>query len=306
MFGVLCAWVYLPTFRLLLHTWTNDPQYSHGYLVPVFALYLLYARRERLQGVTAQSNWWGVVLLGLSGMIRIAGAYYANDWLDAFALLPTLAGLAVLLGGRAALLWAWPAIAFLVFMIPLPYRVAHLLSGPLQTLATSLSAYVMQTMGLPAFAEGNTILLQDSRIAVVEACNGLSMLLVFIALTTATAVMIRRSWFDRLLVVASSIPLAVVANVARIATTGVAQVFLGPRAAELIFHDLAGWLMMPFALGLLWVELKVVDFILVPAVAPSSEQPRQPTRPAPTVQGNQEKQKRSPARQAPIIPGLRR
>ena len=96
--------------------------------------------------------------------LHIAGGYYAYTWLDAFSLLPTLAGVVLTLGGQAAWRWAWPAVGFLIFMIPLPYRLEVSLAAPLQRIATVSSTFLLQTFGLPAVAEGNVILLSEARI----------------------------------------------------------------------------------------------------------------------------------------------
>jgi exosortase len=261
--AAISLWAYWPTFAWLIHEWTTDPQYSHGYLVPVFSVVLLWLRRGQLQNVTWQMSWWGISLLALAGLMRVGGAYVGFDYLDGLSLLPCLAGLFFLFGGWAACKWALPSIGFLFFMVPLPFQIAHGLSGPLQTLATKISAYAMQTLGLPALPEGNTILLNNNTIAVAEACSGLSMLFVFLALSTAMFIVLRRPLLDRLLILASAIPIALVANAVRITSTGIAYELLGQEAGDLIFHDLSGWLMMPLALGLLWLELKLLDLVLV-------------------------------------------
>jgi exosortase len=245
--------------------WGSDPQYSHGFLVPAFSAYLLWSRRGLLQACRRGTSWWGVGLLAAAGLLRVAGAYLSFDWLEGMSLLPCLTGLAVLLGGVPALRWSWPALAFLAFMIPLPYRLAHGLSAPLQGITTEVSGYAMQTLGLPCLVEGNTVLLQTTRLSVAEACSGLSMLIVFAALTTAAAIVVRRPTLDRVALVASAVPIAIVANAVRIIATGVAYATAGPQLADLIFHDLAGWFMMPLAIGLLALVLKVLDWVLVPA-----------------------------------------
>ena len=101
------------------------------------------------------------------------GAYYYFTWFDAISLLPSVAGLCLLVGGWDTLRWAWPSIAFLIFMVPLPYRVEAALGSPLQRLATLSSTYVLQLFGLPAFSSGNTIVINDYTIGIVDACNGL-------------------------------------------------------------------------------------------------------------------------------------
>src|SRR5262249_35685267 len=150
--------------------------------------------------------------------------------------------------------WSWPAIAFLVFMLPLPFRVEVALSHPLQRVATYLSTYALQTLGFAAVSEGNIIILDNVRIGVVEACNGLGMLVTFVAMTTATVLIVRRSWIETVLILLSAIPIALLANVLRITTTGILHAEVGGQIGDIVFHDLAGWLMMPIALCLLWLE----------------------------------------------------
>lgn len=268
LLGVVLVWAFGPTLAELAHRWSSDSQYSHGYLVPAFAVLLLWMRRERCAAIAPTFSWWGVALLALGVALRFVGEYIFLDWLDAAALLPCLAGLTVLLGGRAALAWAWPAIAFLGFMIPLPFRLEIALAHPLQRVATLASTYVLQTIGFPALSEGNVILLGDTRIGVVEACSGLSMLVIFFALSTAFTFVVRRPMWQKLLLIASAVPIALIANITRITVTGVMHETVGHRAADIVFHDLAGWLMMPFALCLLWLELKALGRLFV-EVAPS-------------------------------------
>jgi exosortase len=261
--ALLTIWSYWPTLAAMAHKWTIDPQYSHGYLVPAFAIALLWLRRRRLQGVTWSWSWWGVALVAGAALLRVVSAYLNFDWLDAASLLPCLAGWFLLLGGRVALAWSAPSLAFLFFMIPLPYRVETSLGLPLQAVATFASTYLLQLLGFPALAEGNVILINDSRIGVVEACNGLSMLLVFFALATALIILTDRPWVDKALLLVSAVPIAIAANVLRITLTGVAHECLSHEFADRFFHDWAGWLMMPLALGLFYLEMWLLSRLLV-------------------------------------------
>jgi exosortase len=253
------AWSYWPTLCEMVAKWSSDPQYSHAYFVPAFALYLVWARRTELAQCSGQPSWWGLVPLLAGLVLRLAGIMLYFDWLEQVSLLPFLAGALLLLGGWSAFRVCWPAVAFLGFMFPLPYSLERALSQPLQSVATQVSTYALQTMGLPAFAEGNVIVLNESNIGVVEACNGLGMLVLFFALATGVAMLIRKPVLDRLLLVASAIPIAVLSNVVRITVTSVLHEFAGHRLAELVFHDLAGLLMMPLALGMLFVVLWILS-----------------------------------------------
>jgi exosortase len=225
-------------------------------------------RRDRLDAAALRPGPWGLALLAAGLGLRLAGTYYYFVWLDPISLVPCVAGLTLLLGGRAAWRWAWPAVLFLTFMIPLPYRLANALSGPLQRLATVTSTFVMQTLGLPALAEGNVILVNDHEINIVEACSGLRMLVVFFALSTAMVLVLRRHWVDKALILASAVPIALVSNIFRVTVTGVMYEAGHSEMASTFFHDAAGWLMMPVGLGLLWVELKVLSYLFIDQPAP--------------------------------------
>lgn len=264
------AWALWPALVAMADRWARDPRYAHGYLVPAFALALLWMRRSRLEGGAAAPSEWGLVVLAAGAALALAGGYFRVDWFEGLALLPYLAGMALLLGGRRALGWAWPSIAFLAFMIPLPWRVERALGPPLQSIAATASTYVLQTAGFMAYAEGNVIQVNEARIGVVEACNGLSMLMTFVALATAAAMVVRRPLLDRLVLVASAVPVALVANVARIALAAILHETMGGRASATFYHDLAGWFMMPMALLLYWAEVAIMSRLLVEGRRPQA------------------------------------
>ena len=120
----LIAWAFWPSMVELAEIWESDPQYSHGYLVPLFAVALLWLRRDYCNSTKMRRSWWGVAIVAAGCLIRLGGGYYYYFWLERFALLPIVAGLAMTLGGWAALRWSWPSIAFLIFMLPLPSGLA--------------------------------------------------------------------------------------------------------------------------------------------------------------------------------------
>jgi exosortase len=256
-------WSYWTTLGEMAHRWARDPQYSHGYLVPGFCLVLLWLRREHLARGPVGVSWLGVPLLAFGLAVRLVGAFYYFVWLDAISILPVVAGLFLLLGGWTALRWSWPAVLFLGFMVPLPHRVSVSCAEPLQRFATSTSTYLLQTLGFPAIAEGNVILLDNVELGIVEACSGLRMLVIFFALSTGFVLLVRRPLWEKLFIAASALPIALVVNVIRITVTGILYQVGSSETAHAVFHDLAGWLMMPMALGLLAVELWLLKSLLL-------------------------------------------
>jgi exosortase len=195
----------------------------------------------------------------------MAGAYFYFGALSEVAFLPALAGLCLCLGGWRLLRIAGPSIAYLLFMLPLPFSAEVALANPLQRLATVASTYLLQTCGLAASAEGNRIVLsQPEPLNVAEACSGLGMMMTFCAMATAVAIVLKRPLLDKIVVVVSALPVAVAANVFRITLTGILYETVGTQVGNFIYHDLVGLLvMMPVALLLIWLELKILSRLLV-------------------------------------------
>jgi exosortase len=242
--------------------WEN-PKYSHGWLVPVFTVILLWMRHEPFGPVTTDARWAGVGLLSAGLGLWLLTTYYPNrvPQMDSFVL--SVGGAFLLVGGWKTIRWAGPAVAFLIFMFPLPGPLDTNLLAPLQKLATTSSTYVLQTIGIPTYSEGNRIVIGEVQLGVVEACSGLRMLTIFVALAVAITLVTDRPWWERIVIILSAIPIALAVNIVRITVTGILHLTAGPELAELVFHDLAGWFMMPMALGLLYVEFQILSHLII-------------------------------------------
>lgn len=263
-FGLLCAaivWAQWPSFHRMRASWETLPQYSHGYLVPLFAAVILWARRSDLQDESPVPSWLGLPLIGIGLALKWAGISYYYDYLDDVSLIPLLMGAVTLAGGWRALYWSWPAILFLLFMIPLPFRLETAIQQTLLQFATNASTYLLQTLGFAAFAEGNVIQLPTTRLGVAEACSGLRMSIVCTAMAALCAVLSSAPWPHRAIIFFSGVPLAMTANIIRICVMGIGGETLGTERARELFHDAMGYLMMPIALVLLGLEFLVLNWI---------------------------------------------
>jgi exosortase len=294
--AVCLFWAYWTTLGEITFRWNHDPQYSHGYLVPAFALALLWVRRQQLPELPLRPSVWGLALVAAGVAMRLGGTYWFFAWFDAASLVLCLAGMCLAVGGWPAWRWAWPSLAFLMFMIPLPHRLAVALTDPLQRIATVASTFMLQTFGLPAVADGHLIHLNEIELGVVEACSGLRMLMTFIALSTAVVLVIRRPVWEKLVLVVSAVPIALLVNMTRITATGILHETAGRAVADAVFHDLAGWLMMPMALGLMWLELQVLQrLFLDPTDDTARPDLRMPAPAAPAMPRRQKWVKPQPA-----------
>lgn len=258
LLGICLIWAYAEAFVGLWNRWSTDAAYGHGYFVPVFGAYLLWHRRQFCQP-PFHGSWWGLVGIVFAILLMLTSHYLYYALLNPLSIVPMAVGVCLLTLGSSSLRWYLPSALFLVFMVPMPGRIADLMSHPLQRLATIASTYLVQLLGIPAVAEGNVIVLTQAKIGVIEACNGLRMLILFIAVATAVALLNNRPWWCRVLIVASAPPVALAANIIRITATAAAHEYTSPELADWLFHGLAAWLMMPLGILLLYLELLFID-----------------------------------------------
>jgi exosortase len=249
-------------YRRVLPAWIGDlwvdPNYSHGLLVPGCALWLAYERRDQLLKLTPRPAPSAViVVIGALAMLMV-GVLAAELFVTRLSLVLLIVGLVGFILGYAYLrVLAWP-LGFLLFMVPLPTLVFNAIALPLQFLASRLAVDTLRAAGVPALREGNVILLPNISLEVVEACSGLRSLISLSAVAVLLAALTLRRTAARLVLIMSSLPIAVVTNGARIALTGIIAYVFGAKTAEGFFHGFSGWLVFIAALGLLAGEAGMV------------------------------------------------
>ncbi len=293
-FGLIYS--YWPGLMNARASWDN-PQYSHGWLVPLCSLALMFWWRRPIGRVADSARYVGLALIAGSFAMRLFCANYRIITIDMYTFVPALAGVFLLAGGWRAIRWAWAPIAALIFMYPLPDEATRYLLGPMQTLATIVSTFALQTLGLDAFREGNKIILGETQVlGVVDACSGLRMLTIFVWLALMIVLVGGGSWWENLVILGSAIPIALIVNSIRITVTGLMYT-IDPAIAEKIFHDWAGYFMMPLALLFLFgIQRLLAAMVIEEEMAPSVVVPgRSPTlRPAVLSAGLKSQETRLP------------
>jgi exosortase len=244
---------------------TND-DYSAGQLVPLVAAFLAWRERKALRDCLLVPCWGGgMALLLLAELTRIYGFVSMRQSLERYALMVAVAGLVLLVVGKAVfrrVLW----ILFLLFlMVPLPQMIHSRISPPLQSVATTGSVFLLEAFGAPVTQQGNIVLLGDSTpIAIAEACSGLRMLTAFVIVAAFVACMVKRPRWQKAVLLLSSVPVAVICNIVRIFVTAVLMLYVGSEVGETFFHDFAGFVMMPVAVIILFGEISLMDRLVVP------------------------------------------
>lgn len=259
------GWAYWPTLQEIVSTWSSNADYSHGFLVVPIAIALLWSRRDVLPSCGRSIVWGGLVLFGVAGLLRyLAGRLYLPE-LDGWSIPVWLGGLVLMFHGRQRFRWALPALVFLWFATPLPASVEIMLSTPLQQLSAALGSWALRLFGQPALAEGTTILLNEHVLDIERACSGIRMFYGILAMAVAGVVLARLRGVVAVVLLLSTIPVAVVANVTRIVVTGLLVELYSSKAAIRFSHDFAGLLMIPlavllFAFVVLWLNSLIARF----------------------------------------------
>jgi exosortase len=253
-YSVVLGWLYADILAAMVQDWWQNPDYSHGFLVPLLALYFFWERRESLVSQPVQPSFWGLFgVFGGMGLLLL-GSLGAELFTTRFSLLFTLAALVLLHAGWAALRTVWFPLAYLLFMIPLPVLVYNAVAFPLQLVAANVAADTLPLLHIPVYREGNIISLSFATLEVTEACSGIRSLLSLTALAVAFAQLTQRTIIQKLFIALSALPITVIANSARVTVTGVLASFVSIDIAEGFFHTFSGWLVFVVAFVLLSLE----------------------------------------------------
>jgi exosortase len=249
---LLLGWLYGSILFHLARQWSNDPNFTHGFFVPAFSLFVLWQNRARLARQPREPSAWGLLIVGFALSVLIVGVLGAELFLSRISLLLLIAGLVVFFRGWPmfrAVLFPW---AFLFLMIPIPAIVLSQITFPLQMLASKVAALLLPLLGVPVLREGNIINLPTMPLEIAEACSGIRSLLALATLSIIYGYLTDTRIWVRVVLALASIPIAVAANSLRIVGTGLLIQYWDPNKAEGFFHTFSGWLIFVVSLAMLF------------------------------------------------------
>jgi len=257
--AILIALLYHKILVALVQQWLQDPNYSHGFFVPLFCGWILWKKRKNLKQVPVNENWAGFVVILGALAILILGVLGAENFLSRTSFIFLLAGLIIYFRGSKlfrAVLFPW---GVLFLMIPLPAIIFNEIALPLQFEASALASNMLSLVGIPVLREGNIIHLPSITLDVVEACSGLRSLVSLITLTVIYGYLFEARQWRRALLILSAVPIAVMANGLRIMGSGVLGEYWSPDKAEGFFHLFSGLLVFLVSIVLLLVVHGIVS-----------------------------------------------
>jgi len=253
LLGALLIAIYWPVVTKLVYDWYTQPDFSHGFLVPPFAAYLVWTKRKTLRKIPIRQSWGGVPLV-IGGIVTLfLGVYGAELFLARLSLLMLVGGIIWTLAGRDMLRELRFPLLVLLLGIPWPKVIYNQITFPLQILASKLASAALPLFGVPVMRDGNIIQLPSMPLEVAEACSGIRSLMSLFTAAVFYGYFLEPSVKKRVILALAAIPIAVLANGARIVGTGLAVQYWDPQKALGFFHEFSGWLIFVFSLILLYL-----------------------------------------------------
>jgi exosortase len=265
--AILLAVIYYRVAIKLVYDWYTIPDYSHGFLVPFFALFLLWDKRKTLRDIPIQQSWRGIALVVFAIIVLILGVYGVDLFTARISFVILLAGLIWTLFGSLMLRELRFPLLVLVLAIPFPTILFNQVTFPLQLFASRIASDILPLLGVPVLLEGNVIQLPVMKLEVAEACSGIRSLMSLFTLAVFYGYFLERTTRRRWLLALASIPIAVTANVFRIVGTGLCVQYWDPEKALGFFHEFSGWVMFVISLGCLYLVHRLMR-LFSPAKAP--------------------------------------
>ena len=256
-------WSYWKDISDLWNIWMRSDEYSSGLLVPVLAGYIVWLRRKNIFSTPVKPSIWGAFLFILAQAMRLFGLFYLFGSAERLSIVFSIIAVVLLLFGWRILLKTSTILLFLFLMLPWPNRIHAAISLPLQQISTSSAVFCLEVLGFDILREGNVIHIGNSVVAVAEACNGLRMITAFFVISGLVALLVNRTWWEKLIVLVSSVPVAFICNTLRLTITSIIFTWIEGAYWEKIFHDFGGYAMMPLALGVIVAELWLIDKLTI-------------------------------------------
>ena len=249
---LMWAIVFYPLYQGIIGSWLYDSNNSHGILVPFISLFLIWKKRTELKLCSIIVDMRGLFLLFISLVLYIAS--YAGDVTVAARsmMVFSLMGLVLYNFGKYIFKKIRFPLLFMLFMIPIPVSIVGLFSLPLQRLASDISAALIRMASIPVYQEGNMLYFAQTQLEIAEACSGIHSMMAMLMLGTIFVYLTRMSLLGAVLMIASAIPISMIANIARVTGTGILAHLYGAKVAKGFLHEFSGIAVFFLGLTLMW------------------------------------------------------
>jgi len=247
------AALYYDVIAKMVNDWIIDDNYSHGFLIPPIAGYLIWQKRNGLSKAFDFPSNMGLLFLAGGLLVFLVGKLGAELFTMRFSMLIVIWSLVLFMAGWRIGRQTFIPISYLGFMIPLPAIIWNQIAFPLKLFATALAANAISLIGIPIFREGNILHLSNTTLEVVDACSGLRSLTSLLALSGAFALITQHSFVKKWILFLSAVPIAILVNIIRLTGTAALAHKYGEKVAQGFLHEFSGIII--FVLAILFLYL---------------------------------------------------
>lgn len=249
--GILLAVLYAGIVPKMVMDWSRDDNYSHGFIVPLIAVYFLYVKKDELFAAEVSPSWGGLLVI-LAGLAQLLVAWLGVEYFTMrSSIIVILIGLVLFLFGKAVFSVCRLSLFYLILMVPIPYIIYDAAAFPLKLFVTKVSVGFLKLVGVVVMREGNIIMFPATTLEVADACSGIRSLMSLIALSVAYAYFLKISTVKRWIIIVSAVPIAIATNATRVIVTGILAQWWGAKAAEGFFHEFAGLAIFALAMAMM-------------------------------------------------------
>ncbi|OXU14109.1 exosortase/archaeosortase family protein [Sedimentisphaera salicampi] len=259
--AVLFVLLFWNNIEDMVRVWMKDPSWSHGFLIPLFSLYLINQRKEELLSKKASPSFIGVLTLAailtvyIFNIVQIRYAYG-----EPVLMIAALGAVVLAVCGWRMIYHLWLPVAFLIFAVPIPTRLYRELTMPMRMIASQVTtAFLNAIPEIDATVRGVIIEVTykgvplETALNVADACSGMRLMMAFLALGVAMAYIHSRPIWQKATLIASIIPIAILCNIIRVTITAFIYIYIGQQYAKGIYHNMLGMMMLPIALFFYWL-----------------------------------------------------
>lgn len=247
------GFLYWTTIVRMVMQWSDDPNYSHGFIIPFISGYLLWRNKDKIVLADIKPSNWGIVVLILGLGIYFIGNLSSELFTMRFSMLIVLAGTILFTYGPERFKIALFPFLYLIFMIPLPEIIYNAIAFPLKLFVAKYSVLFLQAINITVYREGNIIMFPNIVLEVADACSGIRSLMSLVALSVAISFFVKASNLKKTVIILSAVPIAVFTNALRLIVTGILAKHWGSVAADGFFHEFAGMLVFGLAMLMLFI-----------------------------------------------------
>lgn len=242
--------LFVPTFYDLGRTTWQQDDFAHGPIILAVILWLIWDKRQVLLAAsTRTAPVAGLALLVFGLLIYVLGRSQGITIFQVGSLAPILAGVLLAMRGWPALRSCWFTILFIAFLVPLPGFFVDAVTLPLKRNVSEIAGKILYSAGYPVAQDGVMLIVGQYHLLVADACSGLNSMFSLTALGLLYLyLMQRKNWLHNVLILASLLPIAFVANIVRVIILVLVTYHFGDAAGQGFVHSFSGLVLFMIAL----------------------------------------------------------